>query len=129
MVRGRSTPARTAHRRESVSNSVNFMLVLASADPSLMEAPTGDAAREIGPGFVGFVATAFMVVAVIFLIRDMVRRIRRVRYQGEAEQRQSELMDKGKSYGQYDPEADEPAGPEAGPDAEANGGQGRPPRS
>ncbi|WP_102161425.1 hypothetical protein [Zhihengliuella halotolerans] len=108
-----------------MSNSVNFMLVLASADPSLMEAPTGDAARSIGPGFVGFVATAFMVVAVIFLIRDMVRRIRRVRYQGEAQQRQSELMDKGKAYGQYDPEAEKAAGT----DAEANGEQGQPPRS
>ncbi|WP_189350559.1 hypothetical protein [Zhihengliuella salsuginis] len=82
--------------------SVNFMLVMASADPSLLEAPTGDAAREIGPGFAGFVATALMVVAVIFLIRDMVRRIRRVRYQGEAEQRQSDLVERGRQYGQDD---------------------------
>lgn len=89
--------------QQKALTAVNLLFVLASADPSLMDAPTGDAAREIGPGFVGFVATAFIVIAAIFLIRDMVRRIRRVRYRGELEQRQDELVEKGKqNYGDGD---------------------------
>ncbi|MFP5366147.1 MAG: hypothetical protein ACLGIS_04680 [Actinomycetes bacterium] len=35
---------------------------------------------QVTPGVLGFLATLFLVVAVIFLIRDMARRIRRVRY-------------------------------------------------
>ncbi|WP_253907909.1 hypothetical protein [Arthrobacter sp. H20] len=37
---------------------------------------------QVTPGLLGFVATLLLVVAVIFLVRDMSRRIRRVRYQG-----------------------------------------------
>lgn len=35
---------------------------------------------QVTPGLLGFLATLFLVIAVIFLIRDMTRRIRRVRY-------------------------------------------------
>ncbi len=41
---------------------------------------------SVTPGLEGFLATLFVVVLVIFLIRDMVKRIRRVRYAGEVEQ-------------------------------------------
>ncbi|THJ67895.1 hypothetical protein E8P82_03435 [Arthrobacter echini] len=41
---------------------------------------------SVTPGIEGFLATLFVVVLVIFLIRDMVKRIRRVRYAGEVEQ-------------------------------------------
>ncbi|WP_207771342.1 hypothetical protein [Arthrobacter sp. Bz4] len=37
---------------------------------------------QVTPGLLGFVFTLLMVIAVIFLIRDMSKRIRRVRYQG-----------------------------------------------
>ena len=37
---------------------------------------------QVTPGLLGFVFTLVMVIAVIFLIRDMSKRIRRVRYQG-----------------------------------------------
>lgn len=37
---------------------------------------------QVTPGLLGFLFTLVMVVAVIFLIRDMSKRIRRVRYQG-----------------------------------------------
>ncbi|WP_333483276.1 hypothetical protein [Arthrobacter sp. CAN_A1] len=37
---------------------------------------------QVTPGLLGFIFTLVMVVAVIFLIRDMSKRIRRVRYQG-----------------------------------------------
>lgn len=46
-------------------------------DPSLR--PGLDPA-QVTPGLLGFLATLFLVIAVIFLIRDMARRIRRVRY-------------------------------------------------
>ena len=35
---------------------------------------------DVTPGLLGFLATLFLVIAVIFLIRDMTRRIRRLRY-------------------------------------------------
>lgn len=35
---------------------------------------------QVTPGLLGFLATLFLVIAIIFLIRDMSRRIRRVRY-------------------------------------------------
>ena len=76
---------------------MNLLSSLAVATASLPPVPTGDAARQIGPGFAGFLATALMVVAVIFLIRDMARRIRRVRYSAEAESRQQELVEKGRA--------------------------------
>ncbi|GAA1119544.1 hypothetical protein [Arthrobacter flavus] len=37
---------------------------------------------QVTPGLLGFVFTLVMVIVVIFLIRDMSKRIRRVRYQG-----------------------------------------------
>lgn len=74
-------------------NLLSSVLVAASSAPAI---PTGDAASEIGPGFAGFVATAAMVIVVIFLIRDMTRRIRRVRYSGTAEERQAELVERGR---------------------------------
>ncbi|PSS45954.1 hypothetical protein C6401_01775 [Arthrobacter woluwensis] len=37
----------------------------------------------VTPGLLGFLATAFIVIIMAFLIVDMVRRIRRVRYRGE----------------------------------------------
>lgn len=54
-----------------------------SGDPTLK--PGLDPA-SVTPGTLGFLATLFIVVLVIFLIRDMVKRIRRVRYTAEAQQ-------------------------------------------
>ena len=65
-----------------------------------------DAAREIGPGFVGFVFTAFVAIAVILLVRDMQRRIRRVRYMSETEQRQQDMVERGR---ELQPDDDVPA--------------------
>lgn len=42
--------------------------------------------NQVTPGTLGFLATLFLVVAIIFLIRDMVKRIRRVRYRALAEE-------------------------------------------
>jgi hypothetical protein len=41
---------------------------------------------QVTPGTWGFVLTAFIVVLTTFLIVDMVRRIRRVRYRAQVEE-------------------------------------------
>lgn len=41
----------------------------------------------VTPGVVGFLVTLFVALAVIVLITDMMRRIRRVRYRGEVRER------------------------------------------
>lgn len=88
-------PAQSGGPRErAIVNVLSHLVIAASSTPAV---PTGDAARAIGPGFAGFVATALMVIAVIFLIRDMTRRVRRVRYAGTAESRQADLVERGKA--------------------------------
>ncbi|MHA7241364.1 hypothetical protein [Arthrobacter sp. TMS1-12-1] len=54
-----------------------------SGDPTLK--PGLDPA-SVTPGTLGFLSTLFIVVLVILLIRDMTRRIRRVRYAAEVQQ-------------------------------------------
>lgn len=44
----------------------------------------------ITPGTWGFIATAFVVILTIFLIVDMVRRLRRVRYKAQVEESRGE---------------------------------------
>lgn len=61
-------------------------------------------ASDYGPGFLGFVFTAFVVLVSIFLIRDMVRRVRRVRYQSEAEMRQQQMVADGENRKLQEPE-------------------------
>ncbi|MCQ6273313.1 hypothetical protein M8J71_22995 [Pseudarthrobacter sp. R1] len=43
----------------------------------------GLSADQVSPGFLGFVMTAFMVIAVVMLMVSMTRRIRRVRYEAQ----------------------------------------------
>ncbi len=102
-------------------NLLSSLVVSASSAPAV---PTGDAAREIGPGFAGFVATAAVVIVVIFLIRDMTRRIRRVRYAGTAEERQAELVERGRERHAAS-EGFPPAG-NPGPDGATDAGNTRP---
>lgn len=51
--------------------------------PSLREGISED---QVTPGLLGFIMTAFFVVATALLIMDMVRRIRRVRYRAQVEE-------------------------------------------
>lgn len=51
--------------------------------PSLREGLSQD---QVTPGLLGFLLTAFIVVLTAFLIVDMVRRIRRVRYRAQVEE-------------------------------------------
>lgn len=39
--------------------------------------------NSFGPGLLGFLATFFLAIVLIFLIFNMVRRIRKVRYRAE----------------------------------------------
>lgn len=107
---------------------MNF-LVNVYASSTAPATPTGDAAREIGPGFLGFIFTAFLAVAVIFLLKDMTRRIRRVRYEAEATARQRELVERGEhdraESGLYDDDAPRPAsGPGSAEPGKANPSDG-----
>lgn len=62
------------------------LLVQLANDPSPSPLPglkPGLTQDMVTPGLLGFLATAFIVIIMAFLIVDMVRRIRRVRYRGE----------------------------------------------
>lgn len=48
------------------------------------ELKSGLSIADVTPGLLGFLATLFLVLVVVFLIRDMVKRIRRVRYREQA---------------------------------------------
>ena len=52
----------------------------ATPAPTPSGTPSDD---QVTPGYVGFLVTFFIAVAVVLLIIDMVRRIRRVRYRAE----------------------------------------------
>lgn len=66
----------------------NLLLRLATT-PTPMPTPTlrdGITEDQVTPGLLGFIMTAFFVVATALLIVDMVRRIRRVRYRAQVEE-------------------------------------------
>ena len=64
-------------------------LILLATDPAIPTQPglrPGLTEDQITPGLLGFVATFGVVVIMFFLIRDMVKRIRRVRYRALVEE-------------------------------------------
>lgn len=62
---------------------------LVDATPSAV--PTSNVADDlVTPGVWGFAITAFIMIAVILLIIDMVRRLRRLNYRAEIRQRLEE---------------------------------------
>lgn len=100
----------------------NLILVLATAPPT--DTPSlkpGLAADQVGPGFLGFLVTFGVVAIMFFLIRDMVKRIRRVRYRAQVEEETGEE--------ETGAEGAEPGAPEAAGAAEGAEGvepKGRP---
>lgn len=59
------------------------------ADPTPSPTPgefTGDE-NAVTPGVIGFLATAFIAVMTVLIIVDMTRRVRRVRYRAEAQEK------------------------------------------
>jgi len=68
---------------------VHSLLLRLATTPTPMPTPTlrdGISEDQVTPGLLGFVMTAFFVVATALLIVDMVRRIRRVRYRAQVEE-------------------------------------------
>jgi hypothetical protein len=55
---------------------------------SMTPTPTADPATTFySPGTVGFLFVAFMVLGAVLIVVDMVRRIRRVRYRAEIQEK------------------------------------------
>jgi hypothetical protein len=68
---------------------VHHLLVSLATTPTPLPTPTlreGISEDQVTPGLLGFIMTAFFVVATALLIVDMVRRIRRVRYRAQVEE-------------------------------------------
>lgn len=68
---------------------MHSLLLRLATTPSPLPTPTlrdGISEDQVTPGLLGFIMTAFFVVATALLIVDMVRRIRRVRYRAQVEE-------------------------------------------
>ncbi len=60
----------------------SLVTVLTDTTPTPLPAYEGDV-NLITPGVVGFAVTFLIALATVFLLLDMTRRVRRVRYRGE----------------------------------------------
>lgn len=68
---------------------MHHLLLSLATTPTPLPTPTlreGISEDQVTPGLLGFIMTAFFVVATALLIVDMVRRIRRVRYRAQVEE-------------------------------------------
>ena len=79
---------------------MHTLILIAATDPAIPSDPglrPGLTEDQVTPGLLGFLITFFIVAVMVFLIRDMVKRIRRVRYReqlvgpGDANQRPDHL--------------------------------------
>lgn len=82
---------------------MNHLYLLMASTPANESTSSYNPVSQSGPGFLGFVFTALLAIAAIFLIRDMIRRVRRVRYTSEAEARQERLVSRGQSRALQEP--------------------------
>lgn len=77
------------------------LILLANTDPAISSPPglrPGLTEDQITPGVLGFIVTFGIVIVMVFLIRDMVKRIRRVRYRAQVEE--------GRAGGSHGPDAE-----------------------
>lgn len=68
---------------------MHHLLISLATTPTPLPTPAlreGISEDQVTPGLLGFIMTAFFVVATALLIVDMVRRIRRVRYRAQVEE-------------------------------------------
>lgn len=90
---------------------------LAQPVPSpTLPASTVDEA-DVTPGVLGFIAIAFVAIAVVLLVVDMTRRVRRTRYRGEVRERiaaEREEREAGERGVDDETRPDEPGAPPAG---------------
>ena len=106
-----------------------FPLTLAAAtapsdDPALRE---GLDPASATPGTLGFLATLFVVIGVFFLIRDMTKRIRRVRYTAMVQE--ARLQDAADTGDSADSGNDDGTSARRLPDHPGGPGEGTPPVS
>lgn len=69
-----------------ISTALAALLLPTGIGPNPVDEPTlppGFDPNTVTPGVEGFIAIAVVAIAAMFLIVDMTRRIRRVRYRGE----------------------------------------------
>jgi hypothetical protein len=63
-------------------------MLIFSSTLSMTPTPTIDPATTFySPGTVGFLAVAFITLAAVLIVVDMVRRVRRVRYRAEIQEK------------------------------------------
>jgi large-conductance mechanosensitive channel len=67
-----------------ITDLLGAIVWLADPTPSPIPAFEGDV-NLVTPGVVGFIVTFLIAVATVFLVVDMVRRVRRVRYRAEVQ--------------------------------------------
>lgn len=80
---------------------MHTLILLAATDPAIPTQPglrPGLTEDQVTPGLLGFIITFSIVVIMFFLIRDMMKRIRRVRYRTQVEE--------GRASGSHGPAAD-----------------------
>ncbi|WP_258067089.1 hypothetical protein [Arthrobacter sp. GMC3] len=68
---------------------MHTLILIAATTPPSPPLPTlrpGLTEDQVTPGLLGFVITFSIVVVMFFLIRDMVKRVRRVRYRAQVEE-------------------------------------------
>ena len=63
-------------------SSMRFLTSIAFMEDELIPAIEVDP-NSVTPGVIGFVVTFAVMIAVVLLVLDMVRRVRRVRYRSE----------------------------------------------
>ncbi|MEL0149557.1 MAG: hypothetical protein ACPG20_01475 [Pontimonas sp.] len=63
-------------------SSMRFLTSIAFMEEELIPAIEVDP-NSVTPGVIGFVVTFAVMIAVVLLVLDMVRRVRRVRYRSE----------------------------------------------
>lgn len=70
----------------SLGLATRFILWTADSTPDPVDGYTGDP-NLISPGVLGFIMTFIVALATVFLIIDMTRRMRRVRYRAEVREK------------------------------------------
>ena len=71
---------------DSLTQGIIFLSTTPSPGPGDNGLRPGLSADQVTPGLLGFVMTAFMVIAVVALMVSMTRRIRRVRYRAQIDE-------------------------------------------
>ncbi|WP_455837010.1 hypothetical protein [Pseudarthrobacter siccitolerans] len=66
-----------------VASGLHALSTMPAPSPGNDGLRPGLSADQVSPGFLGFLMTAFMVIAVVMLMVSMTRRIRRVRYEAQ----------------------------------------------